>query len=171
MKQAEDLIRLLNLQPHPEGGFYREIHRSDDDLPEESLPERYTGKRSLITSIYYLLKGNDFSAFHRLRSDELWHFHAGEVLEVFILGNDGTLNIRMLGPDPGSGHQFQVMIPRGHWFAARLKDSGSFCLTGCTVAPGFDFSDFELAERSQLLQIFPEHKEYIIQLTRDQVVP
>lgn len=152
---AQHYIKTLELLPHPEGGYYKETYRSSASL---ILPQ---GERNYSTAIYFLLEDGNFSAFHKIKSDELWHFYAGDVLEVIEITNDGKLKITELGPT-----NFQYGVPAGHWFGSRVKKGGTFSLVGCTVAPGFDFSDFEMAEREKLLHAFPQHKNIINSLTR-----
>jgi predicted cupin superfamily sugar epimerase len=160
---AADLIRSLDLRPHPEGGWFREIYRSDERIDGAHLPARYGGARDFATSIYYLLETGQFSAFHRLRSDEIWFHHAGGDLEIVRLTPDGRLLVEGIGPDAG---RWQTVVPRGDWFAARLAPDVAFALVGCAVAPGFDFADFEMAERAALLAAYPRHAEIIESLTR-----
>jgi predicted cupin superfamily sugar epimerase len=160
---AADLIRILDLRPHPEGGWYREIYRSDEHVNREHLPARYSGARAFATSIYYLLEAGQFSAFHRLRSDEIWYHHAGGDLEIVRLTRDGQLHIERVGPIAG---QWQSVIPHGDWFAARPVSGAAFALVGCAVAPGFDFADFEMGNRAALLAAYPHCAEIIESLTR-----
>ena len=165
MKSTNFWIEKLNLAKHPEGGFYKEVYRSEEKLAKSSLPLRYTGERSVATSIYFLLAGNQFSSFHRIQSDETWHFYAGTTLELFVLENQGNLAHFLLGRDPDNCEHLQITIPRNHWFGARVVDKGSFALMGCTVAPGFHFDDFELADRTKLVNEYPQHSEIIKELT------
>lgn len=161
---ADRLIHALGLQPHPEGGHFRETYRST-----ESVRCSDGRIRSASTAIYYLLRGGDYSAWHRIRSDELWHFHAGTPLEVHVLTDDGKLVTHRLGnPLEYPGAVFQAMVPANHWFAAERVSSGpeDFSLLGCTVAPGFEFSEFELAEASDLAARFPVHSRTIHGLAR-----
>lgn len=164
--KAEDVIKALNLAPHPEGGFFRETYRSREALSAEHLPLRYGGKRAISTAIYFLLTGDTFSAFHRLRSDEIWHYHLGSPVRLHLLREDGVHEQIMVGPDLDRGHRPQAVIPAGCWFGARVVDPDGFTLVGCTVAPGFDFADFELAVRETLIQTFPMHADLITNLTR-----
>ena len=120
----------------------------------------------MSTAIYFLLEGKDFSAFHRLRSDELWHFYAGGSLVVHVIEENGPYSEIQLGSDPEAAEVLQAAVKAGCWFASRLKDSQSFALVGCTVAPGFDFEDFELAKRDELVTRYPEHRQLIHRLTR-----
>jgi len=145
-RTAAEWIRALDLRPHPEGGHYRETYRAAETI----TPPGFAGPRALSTAIYFLLQGHEFSALHRLRSDELWHFHAGAPLRVVELTPAGTLGEHRLGLDVGAGERPQVTIPAGSWFGARVADSTSFALVGCTVAPGFDFADFDLGDPAEL---------------------
>ncbi|MFH0880415.1 MAG: cupin domain-containing protein [Lentisphaerota bacterium] len=165
MKTASDWIELLKLQRHPEGGYYRENYRAEEILNAQALPSRYGGPRSLCTSIYFLLAGEDKSHFHRLKSDEIWHFYDGTSLAVHALMPDGGHESWSLGPNPEDGDVLQLVIPRGAWFGAGVKKPGSFALIGCTVAPGFDFADFELADRKNLASLYPSHRALIEDFT------
>lgn len=161
MKSAAYWIEKLELQKHPEGGYYNEIYLSDDIVPQTGLPSGFRGERSFATSIYYLLEGNDFSAFHRIKSDEIWHYYAGtSAIEILSL-EKGKLKQYLVGNDPERGETFQVIVPKNTWFAARLKNPDGYALAGCTVSPGFHFEDFELAGK-QLLKEFPELKDRIV---------
>jgi uncharacterized protein len=164
IKDAAYWIRKLELEPHPEGGYYRQTYRAD--LVLEGLPRRFSGPRAASTAIYFLLEGNDFSAFHRLQSDELWHFYVGAALTVHIIDADGHYWEIRLGGDPEAVAVFQAVVKAGCWFASQIEDGKSFALVGCTVAPGFDFEDFELAERDKLVKLYPQHCDVITQLTR-----
>ena len=164
MKTAHYWIEHLQLQPHPEGGFFRETYRAHENMLENELPDRFSGKRSFSTAIYFLLRSQDRSHFHRIKSDELWHFHAGTSLTLYLLRQDG-LTKHILGTDIEKGESLQVVVPANTWFGAKVNDADSFTLAGCTVAPGFDFDDFELATRAELLQEFPDQKEIIKLLT------
>ncbi len=165
-KDAQYWIKKLNLLPHPEGGYFRRTYRADLVIPREALPPNFTGARAISTAIYFLLNGKNFSAFHRIRSDELWHFYAGSPLFVHVIAETGDYSQIVLG-DPEAGEVFQAVIKAGCWFASCLKDPQSFALVGCTVAPGFTFEDFELARCSDLTKLFPQHRRLIEQLTRD----
>lgn len=160
------LIETLRLQPHPEGGFFREVYRSAGIIPAQSLSVDYGGARSISTSIYFLLPGDTFSAFHRLRSDEVWHFYLGDPITLHLIHPDGRHEKILVGPDVEHDEQLQVVIPAGAWFAARVEKPEGWALIGCTVAPGFDFADFELADRSTLVARFPEHATMITSFTR-----
>jgi predicted cupin superfamily sugar epimerase len=166
-KNANYWIKKLNLEAHPEGGFYRQTYKADLVLPGEALPPNFTGPRAVSTAIYFLLQGKSFSAFHRLRSDELWHFYAGAPLLVHVIGESGEYSTILLGSDPDAEEQRQAAVKAGCWFASHLRDGKSFALVGCTVAPGFDFTDFELAKREELTRRYPQHRLLIEKLTRD----
>jgi hypothetical protein len=163
---AEEWIRALRLLPHPEGGYYRECYRSAERVERAGLPPRYGASRAFSTSIYFLLKSGQASHFHRVASDETWHFHDGSGATLFLLRSDGGLDIHRVGSDPSKGEEPQVTIPRGTWFAAAVEESDSYSLVGCTVAPGFDFADFELGKREELLAQFPRQREAILRFTR-----
>ncbi len=150
-RSALDWVSLLNLQPHPEGGHFRETYRSRDTLAPGALPERFApGLRACSTSIIYLLEQGDYSAFHRIKSDELWHHYAGGPLDIHMLDNNGGHAIETLGRDILRGEQLQVVVPAGTWFAAAPQRGAPYVLAGCTVSPGFDFADFEMASEEQL---------------------
>lgn len=160
-------VRAFNMTPHPEGGYFAETYRSSESIAQEALPQRFGGNRSFCTAIYFLLEQHHFSAFHRIQSDEVWHFYAGGPLEVFIINPNGSLRIIRLGNNPERGEVFQDVVPAGCWFGSKPAVGTEFSLVGCTVAPGFDFADFEMADRNQLLEEFPQHKEIIEKLNRD----
>jgi predicted cupin superfamily sugar epimerase len=167
MKDAGYWIKNLELIEHPEGGYFREIYRSPEAISKDSLPTRYEGDRSFSTSIYFLLIQEQFSAFHRLKSDELWHFYLGSPLAIHIIDEDGNYSTAKLGKDFEKGEVFQTAIKAGSWFGAAADDVSSYSLVGCTVAPGFDFADFELGDREELSKRYPEHRAIIERLTRE----
>lgn len=152
---ADSLISHLQLKPHPEGGFYAETYRSTLTL---NSPE-HDGPRTACTGIYFLLRRQDMSAFHRVRSDELWHHYLGDTLELLLVDEHGGLSEQRLGSDFARGERPQALAPRNVLQAARVVPSGphGFVLCGCTVAPGFEFGDFELPSRASLSARFPEH--------------
>ena len=162
----QNLISHYNLQPHPEGGWYAQSYRSSEIIPAAALPDRFGGDRVFSTAIYFLLEQGNFSAFHRIKSDECWHFYQGDPLEVFIIGLEGQLTIITLGQDSSRGQLFQYVVPANCWFASRPAKESEFCFVGCTVAPGFDFADFELANQTNLCSEYPEHSELILELCR-----
>lgn len=163
---ADYWIEALQLTPHIEGGAFRETYRSNLRIPASSLPAAFAGERHACTHIYFLLDKENFSAFHRIRSDELWHFYAGDPLIVYEINDKGVLNEHKLGNDPGNEETFQCIINAGSWFGSRVAANGAYSLVGCTVSPGFDFNDFVLADREQLSALYPQHKELIRALTR-----
>ncbi len=160
-------IDTLDLAAHPEGGWYREIHRSAVHMPLAALPVGCEGERSLFTSIYYLLGQGDRSRLHRIGSDEIWNFHAGDALRIIIIHPGGELEERLLGGDPGWGQSFQTVVPAGAWFGALPVSGGRYSLVSCIVVPGFDFRDFEMARRANLLAQYPAHRYAIELLTGD----
>lgn len=160
-------VEHLNLQPHPEGGYFSETYRSEGEIPAAALPE-LSGARHYSTAIYFLLGAEDKSAFHRIKQDEVWHFYQGSGLTVHVIGADGGYRQIKLGSNPLNGEVLQAVVEAGAWFGASLtqpQDASDFTLVGCTVAPGFDFADFELAERQSLLSEFPQHRAIIEKLT------
>ena len=167
IRNAQSWIDRLSLSPHPEGGYYRVTYTAGVNIPRSALPSTFQGDRSASTAIYFLLDGSDFSAFHRIASDELWHFYAGNPLIVYVIDTDGNRTELLLGNNPQQGEVFQAVVPAGCWFASRVKDAEGYALVGCTVAPGFDFADFSLATRAQLTQNYPAHRDIIAELTRD----
>ncbi|MHC1775095.1 MAG: cupin domain-containing protein [Lentimicrobium sp.] len=162
MNTQENYMALLKLVPHPEGGWFREVYRADLQVEVPWSVE----KRSASTSIYFLLESGGFSSFHRIKSDELWHFYDGETLEIFWFDETGKPRSILLGRNQEAGELLQFAVPAGCWFAARVKAPGKYTLAGCTVSPGFDFSDFEMAERNELISLYPESEELITSLTR-----
>ena len=166
MTQVKQLIGQFQLQPHPEGGWYKETYKSTEEIPANALPQRFPGARVFSTAIYFLLEQGNFSAFHRIKSDECWHFYAGEALEVYIIFPNGKLEIITLGNDIAGGQVFQYVVPASCWFASRPAEKSSFSFVGCTVAPGFDFADFELANVQLLTALYPQHIELITGLCR-----
>lgn len=166
MENAEQIIRQFDLQPHPEGGWYKQSYKSHETIPGHALPERFTGDRAFSTAIYFLLTGGDFSAFHKIKSDECWHFYSGDPLNIYMINKNGELQIITLGNDFEKGHLFQFVVPANHWFAGRPASGSRHCFVGCTVAPGFDFDDFELANANELSLKYPRHQQIISQLCR-----
>lgn len=165
MKDSAYWIDKLQLEKHPEGGFYRETYRSGESLNENCLPDRFHGERSFSTAIYFLLRGDEISALHRIRSDEIWHFYTGSSLAIYRIDGSGDLSRIILGTDYDRGEVFQAVIRAGCWFGAAVKVQASFSLVGCTVAPGFDYSDFELGKREELIAVYPQHRSIIERLS------
>jgi predicted cupin superfamily sugar epimerase len=160
---ASELIAALGLRPHPEGGHFAETYRSDEAAG--ALPPRYVGPRALGTAIYYLLTAGTRSALHRVQSDEVLHFYLGDPVELLVLWPDGRGEVRVLGPDVAAGMRPQAVIPRGCWQGARVRSGGQLALLGATVAPGFDYADFELGARGPLTAAYPAFAELIRELT------
>ncbi len=165
-KNAQYWVNKLGLEKHPEGGWFKEIYKADEIIKQEHLPERFSGHRHHSTSIYFMLTSDTFSAFHRIKSDELWHFYTGSPVTIYTIDEDGNYSEIKLGGNAEDGEVFQCVIPKGVWFGAMVSAADSFTLVGCTVAPGFHFDDFELAKRDELMKSSPQHKEIIEKLTR-----
>ena len=163
LRAAADWISALGLIPHPEGGFYRETYRSAETIDASHLPPRFGGPRAYSTAIYFLLPGDQISALHRIKSDEVWHFYAGSPVTLTLIHPDGRLDEQRLGAET---ERFQAIVPAGCWYGAVVDDPTAWALLGGTVAPGFDFADFELADRATLLARFPRHRDRILRLTR-----
>jgi predicted cupin superfamily sugar epimerase len=161
-------IDKLQLTSHVEGGAFREVYRSELVIPRQALPLFFQGDRHAATHIYFLLRKGQFSAFHRIASDEGWHFYAGDSLLVYEITHNGRLITHHLGGDPEKRTTFFSVVSAGSWFASALADGGEYGLVGCTVAPGFDFADFELADRETLAAQYPEHAELIHKFTRSE---
>jgi predicted cupin superfamily sugar epimerase len=162
-RAAQIWISELELSPHPEGGFYKETYRAAEMVPTAR------GPRSASTAILFLINRGSFSSLHRIESDELWHFHEGAPLRIVTLDENGTRVDHLLGRHREAGASLQVMVRKGLWFGAYLEAGDEdYSLVGCTVAPGFDFADFELGRRNALIDRFPQHAEIIRKLTRDQ---
>lgn len=166
MHKIEELATQLQLQPHPEGGFYKEVYRSVGVIPQAALGNGFSGERNYSTSIYFMLVGGNFSAFHRIKSDELWHFYDGDSCHVYVIHLNGELEIIRLGKDIANGEVYQAVVPAGAWFASECSNSAGYSLTGCTVSPGFDFADFEMTERDSLINEYPKYIDIITRLTR-----
>lgn len=149
LKDAKYWIEKLELLPHPEGGYYKEIYRDDEILNQECIDQRFKGDRNTSTAIYYLLEKGDFSCFHRIKSDEIWHHYSGGPINIYYL-QDFKLHILKLGLNIEEGESPVCIVPKNTWFAAELASNTKYVLAGCTVAPGFDFQDFEMAGIEQL---------------------
>jgi predicted cupin superfamily sugar epimerase len=159
---ADDIIRLLDLKPLTiEGGFFRETYRSPDELA------RPQGSRSLATAIYYLLTPETFSQMHRVPGEEIFHFYLGDPVEMLQIAADGAGEIVVMGTDIAAGMHPQHIVPGGFWQGARLRSGGKFALLGTTMAPGFDYADYESGKRDQLLERFPQHSDMLRVLTRE----
>ena len=161
---AETIIQQLGLQPHPEGGFYRETYRCDEKIAAAGLPTRYGSDRNLSTAIYYLMTPDSYSALHRVQSDEVFHFYAGDPVTMLQLHGDGRGESIILGQDILAGQQLQVVVPSGAWQGMTLNDGGAFALLGATVSPGFDFADFEGGAGDVLTRQYPSFAAWIERL-------
>ncbi len=159
--EAKSLIERFSLIPHPEGGYYRETYRSGGTIPAGALPPAFGGDRHYSTAIVFLLEKGDISRLHRIRSDEIWHFYGGGPLRLAMISPDGMAGEIILGSDIGAGHHVQYVVPAGVWFGARPCAETAFSLVGCTVAPGFDFADFEMGEKETLKAAFPKGQSCI----------
>lgn len=164
MHDAEYWIRHLELEPHPEGGFYRETYKASETIAGGHLPGRFNGDRIFGSAIYFLIDEQDFSAFHRLAADEIWHFYTGSPLRLWMIDPGGALSTVQLGPNPAAGQVFHAVVGAGCWFAASVE--AGYALVGCTMAPGFDYADFELAQRGELIARYPQHRTLIERFTR-----
>ncbi len=167
MLTAAQIRELLKMQAHPaEGGYFAETYKSGLILPRGVLPSSFAGQRSLATAIYYLLTPETFSAMHRLRADEIYHFYLGDPAEMLQLRPDGTGEITILGQDIASGMRLQHLVPAGVWQGSRLLEGGEFALLGTTVSPGFEYEDFEAGRREHLVGLYPQYASQIVSLTR-----
>lgn len=156
----QELVEQLHLLPHPEGGFYNETYRGISHFSTA------LGDRSVSTAIYFLLTANNFSALHRIKSDELWHHYLGDPVHIHAIDEQGNYQQHLLGIHFAQGQTPQILIPAGQWFGSESAGPLGYSLVGCTVAPGFDFADFELGDRRTLCKIFPQHQTLIERLTR-----
>jgi len=163
---VETLVKELNLLPHPEGGYFKETYRSEGKIAHTCLSPDFKGDRNIATGIYFLIEKENFSALHKIKSDETWHFYYGDALEVIEINELGQLTITQIGTNILQGETFQYTVKANTWFGSRVSGKGLFSLVGCTVYPGFDFSDFELANREDLIKLFPNHQNIITELTR-----
>ncbi|MFZ0523754.1 MAG: cupin domain-containing protein [Candidatus Acidiferrales bacterium] len=166
MLTAEQIREILKMQPHPiEGGYFAETYRSAGAVPRSALAG-YPGDRSLSTAIYYLLTPDTFSAMHRVRGDEMFHFYLGDPVEMLQLKPDGSGEVPLLGQDIASGMRLQHNVRGGVWQGSRLMKGGKYALLGTTMAPGFEYEDYETGRRQELIARYPQHAELITALTR-----
>ncbi len=163
---ADYFIKHLQLQPHPEGGFFKEMYRSPGIISSRCLPKKFNGDRNYSTAIYFLLQRNDFSAFHKILSDECWHFYEGSTLLIHVIDKDGNYSCVKLGRKLHEGEVFQFVVPANCWFASEPSLKSEFALAGCTVSPGFDFADFEMGNQKHLEEAYPQHRMLIERLCR-----
>jgi hypothetical protein len=160
-----ELIGKLDLQEHPEGGFFKETYRSKGVINESNLEESYQGDRNYSTCIYFLLTSEKFSAFHRIQQNEIWHFYDGSPIHLHMIHEEGNYASQLIGRELSRGEVPQFVVPGGVWFASEVAEGGDYSLAGCTVSPGFDFADFELKSGNDLVELFPEHEKIIQRLT------
>jgi uncharacterized protein len=166
MLTAEQIRELLKMLPHPiEGGYFAETYRSAATVARSAL-SGYPGDRSMSTAIYYLLTPDTFSAMHRVRGDEMFHFYLGDPLEMLLLKPDGNSEVLLLGQDIASGMRLQHNVPGGVWQGSRVRKGGRFALLGTTMAPGFEYEDYETGNRQDLTGRYPQYAELITALTR-----
>jgi len=164
--EAQELIQQLELQEHPEGGYFKETYRSEGGIPESVLGDEFSGSRNYSTGIYFLLTSEAFSAFHKIHQDEMWHFYQGSPLTIHMISPDGEYSKQVIGLNFDEDQVPQFTVPKEYWFASEVNNPDSYTLVGCTVSPGFDFRDFELAVKSKLSKLFPQHTKIIERLTR-----
>jgi uncharacterized protein len=162
---ADFWIQHLQLNKHIEGGWYCEAYRTALTFTKEQLPAAFGSERNACTHIYFLLEKKGYSAFHCIKSDELWHFYAGDPLTIYEIDGQGKIKERLLGNDIEKGQSLFCVIKGGHWFGSRVAEGGEYGLAGCTVAPGFDFTDFEMADKDVLTKRYPQYAELIDQMT------
>lgn len=165
MTEADNIIKNLQLQPHPEGGYYKETYRSHGFILEENLDSNFSGNRNYATSIYFLLTSDTFSAFHRINQDEIWHFYKGSPIRLHIISDEGKYSTIIIGNNFEKNQVPQHAVKAKDWFAAEVINNNAYTLVGCTVSPGFDFNDFDLPKRNDLILKYPLHKEIITKLT------
>ncbi|CAL2082722.1 cupin domain-containing protein [Tenacibaculum sp. 190524A02b] len=165
MNTIDQIIKKLDLQPHPEGGFFKETYRSNGEINTDSLSGAYNGKRNYATCIYFLLTSDNFSALHKINQDEIWHFYDGSPIRLHMISDKGVHSEHIIGNDFSKGEVPQFVVPGGYWFGAEVVEKDSFSLVGCTVSPGFSFDDFVLKSKKELLELFPNQEAIITKLT------
>ncbi len=162
---SEEIIENFKLEAHPEGGYFYENYRSSGKVNISNFWKGAKGFRSYSTGIYFLLDKNQFSAFHRIKQDEMWHFYAGSTLLLHMINEEGNYKLVKIGNNIIEDNFFQYVVPSGTWFSSEVEDKNSFSFCGCTVSPGFDFKDFEMPSRKKLLSKFPNQQKIITRLT------
>ncbi|MFD2727120.1 cupin domain-containing protein [Hyunsoonleella rubra] len=165
-EQVQHIIEALGLNPHPEGGHFKETYRSEGIIYNENLGNSFTGDRNYCTAIYFLLTSDAFSAFHRIKQDEMWHFYKGSPLLLHMISEEGVYSKVEIGNNLEKGEVPQFVVPAKYYFAVEVIEADSYALAGCTVSPGFDFHDFDMPSQNVLIERFPEHMEVIAKLTR-----
>lgn len=164
MHTADYFIKNLNMIQHPEGGFYKEIYASEENITSKELKVDFEDSRILWTSIYFLLRDGEVSNFHRLKSDEMWYYHSGSPLTIYMISPEGEFSTEQLGLNIENGEKPQVLVPKNYIFGSAMNHEG-YALVGCMVSPGFEFRDFELFKRSELMEKYPQHQQIIHKLT------
>jgi predicted cupin superfamily sugar epimerase len=162
-------VATLGLEPHPEGGYYKRTFESSERTSDQELSVNFEGERKLYTSIYFLLTSKDVSHFHRLKSDELWYYHAGSPLTIHIIHENGDYEEIKLGINLDKGEVPQALVPKNSIFGSSVMEENTFSLVGCMVSPGFDFQDFELFTQDNLLSQYPQHKDIIMKLAYEKI--
>lgn len=162
-------INKLELTAHPEGGYYKRTYQGEEKITDQELSVEFNGHRWLYTSIYFLLRSQDISHFHRLKSDELWYYHAGSPLTIHVIHENGTYEEIKLGSNLENGETMQYLVPKNSIFGSSVMEPDTFSLVGCMVAPGFDFQDFELFTQAELLAQYPEHHEVIRKVAYEKI--
>ncbi|WP_394871154.1 cupin domain-containing protein [Clostridium butyricum] len=167
MYTADYFVKNLNMIAYPEGGFYKEIYSSEENITSKELRVNFEGSRILWTSIYFLLRDGEVSNFHRLKSDEMWYYHSGSPLTIYMISPEGEFITEQLGLNIENGEKPQVLVPKDYIFGSAMNNEG-YALVGCMVSPGFEFRDFELFKRSFLLEKYPQYEEIILKLTHNE---
>ncbi|MGG1675238.1 cupin domain-containing protein [Neobacillus sp. NRS-1170] len=169
LKEIDFWITKLGLEPHPEGGFYKRTYESGEKVSDQELTVHYEGQRKLYTSIYFLLTSENVSHLHRLKSDELWYFHAGSSLTIHVIHENGEYEEMKLGMNLEEGEVLQALVPKNSIFGSSVMEDNAYSLVGCMVSPGFDFQDFELFTQKELLTQYPQHREIILKLAYKEI--
>lgn len=169
MNDANYYVTKLGMEPHPEGGFYKRTFESEEQTSDQELSVEFEGKRKLYTSIFFLLGSNDISHLHRLKSDELWYYHAGSPLTIHVIDENGDYKESKLGINLDEGEIPQVLVPKNSIFGSSVMDEDTFSLVGCMVSPGFEFQDFELFTQEELLSKHPQHQDVIMKLAYEEI--
>lgn len=164
LNQVHNWVTKLELKPHPEGGFYKSTFVSDEQISDNELSVNFEGERKLYTSIYFLLPSEEVSHFHRLKSDELWYFHAGSPLTIHVIDKNGEYRELKLGLNLEKGEEPQILVKKNSIFGSSLMEKDTFSLVGCMVSPGFEFRDFELFTQDELIEKYPQHQDIIVKL-------
>tara|TARA_R110000787_G_scaffold29800_1_gene80604 strand:- start:8465 stop:8962 length:498 start_codon:yes stop_codon:yes gene_type:complete len=164
---SQEIIKKLNLKEHPEGGYFSETYRSSEMISNDQLGVAYSGDRNHSTCIYFMLTSEKFSAFHKINQDEIWHYYKGVPLKLHIISKEGNYSYVMIGNNFDINEIPQYVVKGGDWFAAEVLEKNSYTLVGCSVSPGFDFADFVLPKREELITLFPKHSEIITKLTHN----